>query len=104
VAKFVDKNGDLNDSLLRERNISRSEFLLNFVCYLLGEDTGITILLLMIGASASASATATTTSATATEGTGAVSVGATVGVKGPSGSPMIGSICVGLGTSKGAWC
>jgi hypothetical protein len=99
VAKFVDKNGDLNDSLLRERNISRFEFLLNFVCYLLGEDTGITILLLMIGASASATA-----SATATEGTGAVSVGATVGMKGPSGSHMIGSICVGLGTSRGAWC
>lgn len=97
MAKFVDENGDLNDSLLRERNISRFEFLLNFVCYLLGEDTGITILLLMIGATASASATAT-------EGTGAVSVGATVGMKGPSGSPMIGSICVGLGTSSGAWC
>jgi hypothetical protein len=101
VAKFVDKNGDLNDSLLRERNISRFEFLLNFVCYLLGEHTGITILLLMIGATATATTSAT---ATATEGTGAVSVGATVGVKGPSGSPMIGSICVGLGTSKGAWC
>jgi hypothetical protein len=103
VAKFVDKNGDLNDSLLRERNISRFEFLLNFVCYLLGEHTGITILLLMIGASATATAT-TSATATATEGTGAVSVGATVGVKGPSGSPMIGSICVGLGTSRGAWC
>jgi len=57
----------------------------------------------MIGASATATAT-TSATATATEGTGAVSVGATVGVKGPSGSPMIGSICVGLGTSRGAWC